>query len=33
VIKVGSSLGFAEALISTDSDVIARASATFRMYS
>jgi uncharacterized protein (TIGR00369 family) len=33
VIKVGSSLGFAEALISADSSVIARASATFRMYS
>jgi uncharacterized protein (TIGR00369 family) len=33
VIKAGSTLGFADALITADGDTIARASATFRMFS
>jgi uncharacterized protein (TIGR00369 family) len=33
VLKVGGTLGFADALITADGDPIARASATFRMYS
>ena len=33
VIKVGGTLGFADALITADQDINARASATFRMFS
>ena len=33
VIKAGGTLGFADALITADGDTIARASATFRMFS
>jgi uncharacterized protein (TIGR00369 family) len=33
VIKAGSTLGFADALITADGETIARASATFRMFS
>jgi acyl-coenzyme A thioesterase PaaI-like protein len=33
VIKIGGTLGFADALITADGNTIARASATFRMFS